>query len=1028
MEVGGFVRLGSDVGRCVEFDDQEAIVEFFDAPVDGGLSRVTVPRDSVLPTQLEMQSRVWWRHEESWRVGRVVGVPESGDPKYLIALAGGQAAEVDPAELHPRWDRPISDPVRLLEARTTETRFFHRQRHEYMSAWLALESAAEGLPGVMSSGVELHEHQVRAARRVLLDPVRRYVLADEVGLGKTIEAGMILRQIMLETPRTRAVVLAPDHLVPQWDQEIGSKFHLQGLSGGFVDVAPHSSLATEETSQGYDVVIVDEAHRIANDSGPEQMFERVQNLCHEASSVLLLTATPVRSNEEGFLRLLNLIDPDNYRLNEVDAFRARVEARDEVADALSLLGSDEPSILMPEASETLRRCFPDDLDLNQLLDSLDESLELGDEDAVREPAKHLRGYVSEKYRLHRRLIRTRRSGDLAMAFPVRRRERAESWTLVDPDPRRRAVVEALDRFRLDLLIRDRSLQHSALQVVASRCTAATPAIAGLVAALRDGDMADLLPNERSVIEEIREDPELCEGLIEGLNVACDGQEDARISSAAEWAWLQVGQGTVACMTSYPSVARALHDSVVEAYGSHRAALMVSGMDAEELEASADRARTDERCSLLVCDSVAEEGWNLQFVDEVLHLDVPWSANRLEQRMGRFDRFVSAGKEHAPIRSRVVVDEPDLDRVTGPWMRLVDQAFDCFSRSSASLQYVIPERERSALEQALDHGFGSIDEGLEEEKAEIDRLRRSIEGQDLLDAVDETSDDERFFTRLTAIDRRHGNLRRGFQGWVHSALNFGGDSGSAPWKLAVRTKNPPLLPESTIRTLGLPLLERPHIFNRSTLNGEVLVRPGDPLADALARLAMRDDRGLAFAVFLEVRGLPTGSAITPVFNFDFVLGPASDSDSDNGPDLARTTALGLLPPTYESVWVLPGRGEPPEGIQERLRSDRAYGLANDTERFLELTSSMDWAATCRSAEAEARQIVLARPQTQSSIELARETTATRLDQLQALEQAQQGERLSDIQLQIKTLHSASELIETPDLRVDSCGVVFMGPPT
>ena len=202
------------------------------------------------------------------------------------------------------------------------------------------------------------------------------------------------------------------------------------------------------------------------------------------------------------------------------------------------------------------------------------------------------------------------------------------------------------------------------------------------------------------------------------------------------------------------------------------------------------------------------------------------------------------------------------------------------------------------------------------------------------------------------------------------------------------------------------------FQRSTLNGEVLDCPGDPLADALARLAMRGDRGLAFAVFLEVRGLPFGSAITPVFNFDFVLGPASDSDSDNGPDLVRTTALGLLPPTYESVWVLPGRGEPPEGIQERLRSDRAYGLANDTERFLELTSSMDWAATCRSAEAEARQIVLARPQTHSSIELARETAATRLDQLQALEQAQQGERLSDIQLQIKTLHSASELIETP----------------
>ena len=82
----------------------------------------------------------------------------------------------------------------------------------------------------MSSGVELHEHQVRAARRVLLDPVRRYVLADEVGLGKTIEAGMILRQIMLETPRTRAVVLAPDHLVPQWDQRSAPSFICRALA------------------------------------------------------------------------------------------------------------------------------------------------------------------------------------------------------------------------------------------------------------------------------------------------------------------------------------------------------------------------------------------------------------------------------------------------------------------------------------------------------------------------------------------------------------------------------------------------------------------------------------------------------------------------------------------------------------------------------------------------------------------------------------------------------------------------------
>ena len=91
---------------------------------------------------------------------------------------------------------------------------------------LALRSAAQGLTSLISAGIDFVPHQIAAVRRVLTDPIQRYLLADEVGLGKTIEAGLIIRQHLIDNPKTRVLVCAPAHLCHQWRREMLDKLRL----------------------------------------------------------------------------------------------------------------------------------------------------------------------------------------------------------------------------------------------------------------------------------------------------------------------------------------------------------------------------------------------------------------------------------------------------------------------------------------------------------------------------------------------------------------------------------------------------------------------------------------------------------------------------------------------------------------------------------------------------------------------------------------------------------------------------------
>lgn len=194
-------------------------------------------------------------------------------------------------------------------------------------AWFALRTQAErlalakGFDRLLSLDelpITLYEHQRRAVLRVLRHMRGRAVLADEVGLGKTIEAGLILKEYMVRGLVRRVLILVPANLVAQWRHELEDKLGIevhQAITRAHwtrfdrivasLDRAKRPEHAACITAQPWDLVIVDEAHRLKDQASLG--WQLVNSL--QKKYILLLTATPVQNDLRELYNLITLLKP-----------------------------------------------------------------------------------------------------------------------------------------------------------------------------------------------------------------------------------------------------------------------------------------------------------------------------------------------------------------------------------------------------------------------------------------------------------------------------------------------------------------------------------------------------------------------------------------------------------------------------------------------------------------------------------------------------------------------------------------------
>ena len=249
--------------------------------------------------------------------------------------------------------------------------------------------------GFVGGRIDLIPHQLYIAQEVANRHAPRVMLSDEVGLGKTIEACLILHRLLLSGRADRILVLVPESLVHQWFVEMLRRFNVwlhifdeercAAIEAGepgtnpFLDdqlvltsigfLARDSRRSVQAVEAGWDVLVVDEAHHLEwSEAAPSREYQVVDGLSRNSAGLLLLTATPEQLGEESHFARLRLLDPDRYR--DLAAFRAEAKDYQGTAEVAERLITEKE--LTGREVALLRRLLGHDSRLEQRLTELSQ--------------------------------------------------------------------------------------------------------------------------------------------------------------------------------------------------------------------------------------------------------------------------------------------------------------------------------------------------------------------------------------------------------------------------------------------------------------------------------------------------------------------------------------------------------------------------------------------------------------------------------------------------------------------------------
>lgn len=210
-----------------------------------------------------------------------------------------------------------------------------------------VEREVGGFGGALGVAAVPYPHQLANVQRILADTRVRHLIADEVGLGKTVQALMILNALRLQNPRHRALILVPENLAPQWLLECKTRGHFAPLDappaedeeGWHVRLVYYEQLqsVTEIDPDRYDLLIVDEIQRLQSN-----VRQRVADVAGDFRQLLLLSATPKLEDVEAFRQLLAILEPERMAQASRGSSEPESILREREAAAAALVQSSHP--------------------------------------------------------------------------------------------------------------------------------------------------------------------------------------------------------------------------------------------------------------------------------------------------------------------------------------------------------------------------------------------------------------------------------------------------------------------------------------------------------------------------------------------------------------------------------------------------------------------------------------------------------------------------------------------------------------
>lgn len=609
--------------------------------------------------------------------GSGVVVEQLGAQLLRIFFESGER-QVHPAALlaQQSWDERLLANVQGTPERAKKLR-------------LALEALElplmEGAAALTSARVDLLPHQVVLTHQVAEASPRRFLIADEVGLGKTIETALILRELASRGEMKRALMIVPAGLVHNWHRELNEVFQLDfeifGFEGDVTDRRSnafqrhHRLIASIDTlkrparvkrildAPPWDLLVFDEAHHLtAHRQGTRvrktENYKLAEALRGHTRDLLLLSATPHQGEHFAFWAMLQLLKPtlfrdcddmleNRHRLNEIVIRRTKADAcKADGSPLFARRGVHTETFLMNPSEQVF---------YSRLREYLQEGFALAKRQGGKAAAIGLvmsvfqkiaaSSFAAVRRTLHRRLLLLtlhealqadeemdveRRDRLYEEARDMLRREREVKDDLIGRSEIDRELADWKLKLVRQLQKEEEQLPESSSEVLTSR--------------LEEDAVAQVryaLPEERALIRSLLETfPTTTETKAEKLLYALGSL------------WRQNPQEKVVIFATYLGTVDLIEAEIGRTYPG-QGVVVLRGGDHGAKVAAEKRFRKPDGPRVMVCTAAGREGINLQFARILFNFDLPWNPMDLEQRIGRIHRY--GQKDTAQVYNLVLAD-------------------------------------------------------------------------------------------------------------------------------------------------------------------------------------------------------------------------------------------------------------------------------------------------------------------------------------------------------------------------------------
>lgn len=697
--------------------------------------------------------------------GAVLSSNESGPELQYLVLLDGKTRTFFASQL-------VADeqPVDATETLSAD------QCRALLTARYINHPGTSTLYSLNAARVNFVAYQFRPVLRFIRADRPRLLIADGVGVGKTIEAGLILRELQARQEINSVLIICPRPLITEkkWQKEMrrfDQNFeHFDGaklrhcisecdLDGEWPEnhrfgIVPYSILSEQlltgtqngrktgkpclidlDPAPRFDLVIVDEAHRVANEN---QAHSVVRYFCDYADAVVFLTATPLQLGNKDLYSLLNLLRPDV------------------VIDRDSFQHMSEPNPMINAAATLARRASPNwhsqahtQLELAQAT-AWGQNMLRSNPDVEAIKAKLSEASVSDHDRIHilnqlenlntfSGIINRTRRRDIG-AFTIRRPETVE----IEFTQQQRMLHDALLKVQAEIFMELHGSLHVKFMMTTIRRQAAS-CLFGLAPFVEDILSRYVSEEELSEVDldEFETDPDELETIAEKVKAVVamaknldpfDPKMEAVVSLVEQKQNAEEhGNHRVMLFSSFRHTLRYVHDGLLKA--GVRAGMVHGGVPDEERTALRERFEKEkgdpQALDVLLFSEVGCEGLDYQFCDCMINYDLPWNPMRVEQRIGRIDRngqkseFVSIYNLITPGTVDADIYERCLKRI-GVFEEALGESEEILGRITRDIQQIAinpnlsDEERREQLQQLADNEIRQLqeDEKFEKQQSEL----------------------------------------------------------------------------------------------------------------------------------------------------------------------------------------------------------------------------------------------------------------------------------------------------------------------